>query len=105
MTDWSNNKWQIDERRRHERTQQDKSWEHWNWVFHEGWWYPKLGRWEIAKKHERLMNLEKYGTDDLIQLLESQNKVTCEHCGKEFANKYCLDRHCKTEHMRRIKVV
>jgi hypothetical protein len=155
MTDWTNNKWQIDERRRNERTQNDKSWDDWNWVFHEGWWYPKLGRWEIAKKHERLMNLDEYGTDDLLQLLEdgdikvhtcdacgweakskdalhnhignrscrnrkarqeadengtpfvleSQKKVTCEHCSKEFANKYSLDRHCKTQHVGRIKVV
>ena len=145
--------WQVDESRLNEKTQSDKSWEHWNWVFHEGWWYPKLGRWEIAKKHERLMNLEEYGTEDLLQLLEqdddktvhtcdacgweakskdaihihkgsracinrkarqeaaengtqfvldSQKKATCEHCGKEFSNKYNLQRHCRTQHADKV---
>jgi len=155
MTDWSNDMWQIDETRRSERTQSDKSWEHWNWIKHEGWWYPKLGRWEIAKKHERLMNIQEYGTTDLHQLLEdaenvcivhtcdvcgweansiaainnhkgnrscrnrksrqdaeengvpfvleSQQKVACEHCSKTFSNKYNLERHCRTQHMPEIK--
>jgi len=95
MTDWSNNMWQVDETRRKERTQIDKSFEHWNWVKHGGWWYPKLGRWEIFHKHNRLMLIEEHGTTDLLQLLDDEDsvRIACDVCGWEAKNQTDINNH------------
>ena len=82
--DWkSSNMWMIDNRRKTERTNDDKSFEHWNWIFNEadGFWYPKMSPFQCTKELDRLKNLDEFCVEDPFELLKLDVVHTCNLCG------------------------